>query len=426
MLLSSDGSVISTDGVRLMRKHARSFPWSSVKPPETAHHHPLLERLLRREPVDAGTAHGLPRYTPIDMLQQPAIVRTLDEAVNALRHCDRLCTLIAVQVHCVKNTNFLKIAMIQHTMTVLLPLPRPEGDPKAKECVWRSPMLYAQQLDAMLLLQRLVEHFAASVFGVDHTRSLDAVRMVVPACIAAVADCIMRQIAADLPSEVCIHLSGRSSSSGGSNGGGSGGGSGNGSGSGSGGGGGGSGGGSSGGGSRDAKGSKASRAASRAAVIAAAMASNASTAAAPTTASTTSAKEPGGSGATPTAATATAAAATDASRPGAVTGTKERPVKGFTLGAAALALQAGVVPVHTPELNTARACVLDYFNCQSSLTRIYNWEKTERLESGTTKWLGLICADLAFPSDGYNTPRYISDSRELVIKNYPEFRCNRP
>jgi hypothetical protein len=395
-----------------MRKHARSFPWSSVKPPETAHHHPLLERLLRREPVDAGTTHGLPRYTPIDMLQQPAIVRTLDEAVNALRHCDRLCTLIAVQVHCVKNTNFLKIAMIQHTMTVLLPLPRPEGDPKAKECVWRSPMLYAQQLDAMLLLQRLVEHFAASVFGVDHTRSLDAVRMVVPACIAAVADCIMRQIAADLPSEVCIHLSGRSSSSGGSNGGGSGGGSGNGSGS--------------GGGNRDAKGSKASRAASRAAVIAAAMVSNASTAAAPTTASTTSAKEPGGSGATPTAATATAAAATDASRPGAVTGTKERPVKGFTLGAAALALQAAVVPVHTPELNTARACVLDYFNSQSSLTRIYNWEKTERLESGTTKWLGLICADLAFPSDGYNTPRYISDSRELVIKNYPEFRCNRP
>ena len=84
------------------------------------------------------------------------------------------------------------------------------------------------------------------------------------------------------------------------------------------------------------------------------------------------------------------------------------------------------MPVHTPELNTARACVLDYFNCQSALTRIYIWEKTERLESGTTKWLGLICADLAFPSDGYNTPRYISDSRELVIKNYPEFRCNRP
>ena len=101
VLLSSDGFVISTDGVRLMRKHARSFPWSSVKPPETAHHHPLLERLLRREPVDAGTAHGLPRYSPIDMLQQPAIVRTLDEAVNALRHCDRLCTLIAVQVRLV-------------------------------------------------------------------------------------------------------------------------------------------------------------------------------------------------------------------------------------------------------------------------------------------------------------------------------------
>ena len=67
----ADGALISTDGVRLMRKHARAFPWSSAAPPETPHIHPLCERLLRREPVDAGTARELPRYTPIDLLQQP-------------------------------------------------------------------------------------------------------------------------------------------------------------------------------------------------------------------------------------------------------------------------------------------------------------------------------------------------------------------
>ena len=61
-------------------------------------------------------------------------------------------------------------------------------------------MLYAQQLDLMLLLKRIIEHFVSSVFTVDHTRALDAVRMVVPACIAAVADVVMRQLAVDIPS----------------------------------------------------------------------------------------------------------------------------------------------------------------------------------------------------------------------------------
>ena len=73
-------------------------------------------------------------------------------------------------------------------------------------CVWREPMEYADQLDALLLLQRIVEHFAASTFGLDHTPSMDSVRMTVPACIAAVTDVIMRSEATDIPSEACLHL----------------------------------------------------------------------------------------------------------------------------------------------------------------------------------------------------------------------------
>ena len=42
-------------------------------------------------------------------------------------------------------------------------------------------MLYAEQLDMLLLLQRIIEHFAASVFACDHTMPLDASRMVQPA-----------------------------------------------------------------------------------------------------------------------------------------------------------------------------------------------------------------------------------------------------
>ena len=126
ILLRPDGSLVSHDGVRLLRKHSRAFPWTnSAPPPQTPHHHPLYDRLLRPHPVDTGLAHQLPSYTPIDMLQLPTQVRCLDEAVAALRHTDRLCTLVAVQSHSVKNSRHLKVALIEHTFAQLLPMPTP-------------------------------------------------------------------------------------------------------------------------------------------------------------------------------------------------------------------------------------------------------------------------------------------------------------
>jgi len=56
VLLDKSGALISTDGVRLLRRHARAFPWSCVPPPQTPHLHPLYERLLRTTPVDPGQA----------------------------------------------------------------------------------------------------------------------------------------------------------------------------------------------------------------------------------------------------------------------------------------------------------------------------------------------------------------------------------
>ena len=91
-------------------------------------------------------------------------------------------------------------------------MPKPEGEGVGAvfpgQCLWRTPLLYDQQLGLLLLLQRILEHFAASVLSLDHTRSLDAVRMVVPACVAAVADVVMRQIATDEASRVALHLRG--------------------------------------------------------------------------------------------------------------------------------------------------------------------------------------------------------------------------
>ena len=210
VFLRPDGSLVSTDGVRLLRKHARKFPWvGQAPPPETPHHLPLHERLLRPHPVDAGLAHELPGYLPVDFLQLPTHVTTLLEAIDTVRLCDKLATLVSVQSHSVKNTPHLVCVLIQHTFTQLLPMPRPEGSSEAATaCVWRSPMDYADQLDLLLLLQRIMEHFSAAVFSLDHTRSLDGVRMVVPWCIAAIADVVMRTVATDIASEACVHLSG--------------------------------------------------------------------------------------------------------------------------------------------------------------------------------------------------------------------------
>ena len=59
VLLDAQGELVSTDGIRLLRKHTRAFPWKGQAPPHTPHLHPLYDRLLRREPVDPGTSKEL-------------------------------------------------------------------------------------------------------------------------------------------------------------------------------------------------------------------------------------------------------------------------------------------------------------------------------------------------------------------------------
>lgn len=60
---------------------------------------------------------------------------------------------VQVQKHTIKNTMFLKVALIEHTFVQLLPQPKPETSPDLSRCIWRSKMLYAEQLDMMILLQ---------------------------------------------------------------------------------------------------------------------------------------------------------------------------------------------------------------------------------------------------------------------------------
>jgi hypothetical protein len=74
VLLSRAGDLISIDGVRLLRRHARAFPWTAMSPPQTPHLHPLCERLLRLGPVDPGQSHDLPKCMPLVVVVVEVVV----------------------------------------------------------------------------------------------------------------------------------------------------------------------------------------------------------------------------------------------------------------------------------------------------------------------------------------------------------------
>lgn len=172
--------------------------------------YPFMDRLRRVDDVNglAGAPIVLPKYVPIDMLQIPIKVLSLADAIAAIRHCDRLCTLISVQTHCVKNRPFLKVSLIEHTFSSVLPCPRAYSAADFSSCVWQSPMTYSQQIDVAICLGRIMEHFISSVFSLVSTKSLDALKVILTGCIAAILDATLRKVSTDQASEFCLRYIG--------------------------------------------------------------------------------------------------------------------------------------------------------------------------------------------------------------------------
>ena len=87
-----------------------------------------------------GGMKALRRYVPVDFLQIPERATTFDEAVHAMRLCDRLCMLIDHQGHCIKNTKLLIFALIEHTFIHVLPVPKPrEAKPERRGRAQSTP-----------------------------------------------------------------------------------------------------------------------------------------------------------------------------------------------------------------------------------------------------------------------------------------------
>jgi hypothetical protein len=77
--------------------------------------HPVWD--IENNDIDPGQAVALQKYIPVDLLLIPSKVTTRLQAITAIRICDRQCSLIENQTHCIKNKKFLIAAVIEHTFT---------------------------------------------------------------------------------------------------------------------------------------------------------------------------------------------------------------------------------------------------------------------------------------------------------------------
>jgi hypothetical protein len=70
-----------------------------------------------------------------------------------------------------------------------------------QSCYWDQDINAELQVELLLCLRRLSDHFAAAAMSIQHSRSFDALCMVVPGLIAVLSDSILRRLASDRPSK---------------------------------------------------------------------------------------------------------------------------------------------------------------------------------------------------------------------------------
>jgi hypothetical protein len=158
----------------------------------------------------AGEAPVPPIMRPIELTLVPDRASHFLEVTKAMRHCLNLCVLLSNQRKLVRNSYTLRLCLIEHLFVRVIPLPLPVTHPRRDSlCFWHAQqMRYETQADIMRLLNMLCRHFATASLSVKTTRSGDAVRMLVFACMATVCDATMRKTACDIPAFSSLHYAG--------------------------------------------------------------------------------------------------------------------------------------------------------------------------------------------------------------------------
>ena len=158
-----------------------------------------------------GPASIPPIARPIEMTSVPDSVTSFRDMSAAMRSCLTCCTLLANQDDIVKNSYCLRAALVQHLFTHVIPLPLAMGHPKKKmRCFWeRNSLARDTQSEIFHLLHLLTRHYGAVTMSLKVTRSFDGARIVTLACIASIADALLRKVASDFPSELSLHYAGK-------------------------------------------------------------------------------------------------------------------------------------------------------------------------------------------------------------------------
>jgi hypothetical protein len=121
-------------------------PWNTVLP--------LMGR-LRRDGVSvehlAGASAQPPIVRPVELTSVPDKweMRSFEDVAAAMQRAVHVCNLLANQRDVLKNTYLLRVTLLTHFFTRVLPMPMPNGDIRAAvHCFWQGdarPMRYETQ-----------------------------------------------------------------------------------------------------------------------------------------------------------------------------------------------------------------------------------------------------------------------------------------
>ncbi|CAE7637115.1 unnamed protein product, partial [Symbiodinium necroappetens] len=169
---------------------------------------PLFERLLREE-LDGkeGSAIDMTQLPPVNFDLLPSKVTSMPEALAALKIADQLLAQLDNLSSSLRFAHFLKIALVQHTFTRLLPVPLgPVSLARVgtKDDVWGTAATPEQQVDTALVVKRIAQHFSMSCGATFGHRGFDGTRVIILGAMVTLLDRLLRQPGSSTPSKAMM------------------------------------------------------------------------------------------------------------------------------------------------------------------------------------------------------------------------------
>jgi hypothetical protein len=164
---------------------------------------PFFDRFLRIESVDhlALPRRPILQQVPVDFLRIPEVVTTIEEALNALHHADRVCMLLLMQTPRKMQHAFI-CSLLENLFFSVLPVPKCKitRTSRNEKCLWASPVTYSFQLDVLVVLNRIFCHYISSLENYQRSEVRYSLRRLLTVyCMTAIADSMIRKRATDLP-----------------------------------------------------------------------------------------------------------------------------------------------------------------------------------------------------------------------------------